>query len=121
MISYRMGTKIRRYPSKLGLTSLYDGTLCFELRWRQLLNCFFLQTDITEDQTSPDQVRESFAGIARGKVSLMPNLDSANADSLYLLAVCDRARFAGGFDTSTDYRFPQDSHAGGGPSCGNDA
>lgn len=26
------------------------------------------QTDITEDQTSPDQVRESFAGIARGKV-----------------------------------------------------
>jgi hypothetical protein len=34
-----------------------------------LTSCRMPQTDITEDQTSPDQVRESFAGIAQGKVS----------------------------------------------------
>lgn len=57
------------------------------------------QVDITEDQTSPDQLREAFRGIAADKVSIdsfLMQWRSFINSALSYIAVCDRARLACG-------------------------
>ena len=88
-------------PSKLSLTSWY-----VPLGRILSIGAGFdtVQVDITEDQTSPDQLREAFQGAANNKVrlkdtSFLPLARLLNRMCCALVAVCDGAGFA--FSTHT--------------------
>lgn len=71
-----------------------------------------MQTDITEDQTTPDQVRESFAGIAQGKVRQCDFVIlAALADGETPIAIRDGARSEAGLSARKHSRVPQERHA----------
>ena len=71
-----------------------------------------MQTDITEDQTTPDQVRESFAGIAQGKVRQCDFVIlGALADVETSTAIRDGARSEAGISARKYSRVPQERHA----------
>ena len=77
------------------LVCLSEDEICALL---SMLESNYLQVDITEDQTSPDQLRDAFQGAASNKVCLDHFLIRESLNCVRV-AVCDGTGFAPGSHT----------------------